>query len=164
VARLQALRDKSLLRVVSEDAPHFALLETVRVFALERLREAGEEEATFRGHAEHVVARARAAFQRSRGPAFSEALTELTVLRPEILAVAARGAAGLLGRSTLPLEGLLALGPLDDFFTESGAILARLDRALAGADVPLAMLAQALDFRARAIGRLGRPDEASATI
>lgn len=71
--RLGALVDQSLVRLVeppggddeasSGQAVRFRLLETVREFALERLRERGEEETARRAHAAHflaLAARARA--------------------------------------------------------------------------------------------------------
>ena len=59
---LSALVDKSLVRAeASLDEARFALLETVRQYAAEKLREAGEEEALRRRHAECFLALAETA-------------------------------------------------------------------------------------------------------
>ena len=50
---LASLADKSLLRRDETDEPRFHMLETIREYALERLRALGEEEDLRRRHAEH---------------------------------------------------------------------------------------------------------------
>ena len=53
---LGALVDKSLVVAEPGEAPRYRLLETPRAFALEKLREAGEADATSRRHAHAVLA------------------------------------------------------------------------------------------------------------
>jgi predicted ATPase/class 3 adenylate cyclase len=55
---LQSLLDKSLLFQVMgvDDEPRFLMLETIREYALERLKESGEAEALRRAHAEQYLA------------------------------------------------------------------------------------------------------------
>jgi predicted ATPase len=57
--RLQSLVDKSLVRLREKD--RFWMLETIREFALERLRESGEREETRRKHAKFFLALAESA-------------------------------------------------------------------------------------------------------
>jgi predicted ATPase/DNA-binding winged helix-turn-helix (wHTH) protein len=53
---LGALVDKSLVAAEAGHEPRYRLLESSRVFALEKLREAGESEGAMRNHAEAVLA------------------------------------------------------------------------------------------------------------
>ena len=57
---LGALVDKSLVLAEGDPVPRYRLLETTRAYALERLGEAGETEATLRLHAEALLERLRA--------------------------------------------------------------------------------------------------------
>ena len=57
--RLGALVDKSLVVAEGDSLPRYRLLETTRMFALERLAEAGETEATLLRHARCFMALAR---------------------------------------------------------------------------------------------------------
>ena len=57
---LGALVDKSLVLAEGDAVPRYRLLETTRAYALERLGEAGETEATLRLHAEALLQRLRA--------------------------------------------------------------------------------------------------------
>ncbi|GII90550.1 BTAD domain-containing putative transcriptional regulator [Sinosporangium siamense] len=72
VARLV---DRSL--VVRGDGPRFRLLESVSAFCLERLREAGQEAALRRRHADHYLTVAEEAEPRLRGPEQGEWLRRL---------------------------------------------------------------------------------------
>jgi predicted ATPase/DNA-binding CsgD family transcriptional regulator len=69
-----ALADKSLLRpsdeahVDAESEPRFEMLETIHEYALERLREGGEEDAVRRRHARHFLALAERAEPGLVGP------------------------------------------------------------------------------------------------
>ena len=56
---LGALVDKSLVLAEGDPVPRYRLLETTRAYALERLGEAGETEATLRLHAEALLQRLR---------------------------------------------------------------------------------------------------------
>lgn len=55
VEHLGALVDKSLVVVEGDDEPRYRLLETTRLYAIERLAEAGETDALLRRHAEHFT-------------------------------------------------------------------------------------------------------------
>jgi predicted ATPase len=57
---LGALVDKSLVVAEGEPLPRYRLLETSKLYALERLAEAGETEAVLLHHAEHCIALAEA--------------------------------------------------------------------------------------------------------
>uniref|UniRef100_UPI001BDC2855 BTAD domain-containing putative transcriptional regulator n=1 Tax=Pseudonocardia lacus TaxID=2835865 RepID=UPI001BDC2855 len=72
---LAALVDRSL--VVRGGEPRFRLLESVAEYCLDRLREAGEEAAVRRRHAEHHLAVAERAEARLRGPDQRECLSTL---------------------------------------------------------------------------------------
>ncbi|MEV0521762.1 BTAD domain-containing putative transcriptional regulator, partial [Nonomuraea sp. NPDC050405] len=61
LALLFGLADKSLLVVSDDEGPRFGMLETIREYALERLREAGELERVRRAHAAWFAAFAEAA-------------------------------------------------------------------------------------------------------
>ncbi|PWT97328.1 MAG: hypothetical protein C5B51_31635 [Terriglobia bacterium] len=54
---MSSLLDKSLIqqRAQGDQEPRFAMLETIREYSLERLRDAGEEEATKRSHAAYCL-------------------------------------------------------------------------------------------------------------
>jgi non-specific serine/threonine protein kinase len=67
---LAALVDHSLIRLTGGEgaAPRYAMFETIREYALERLEEAGEEEATRGAHAEYFLARAELAEPELTGP------------------------------------------------------------------------------------------------
>ncbi|MGI5214688.1 BTAD domain-containing putative transcriptional regulator [Plantactinospora sp. CA-290183] len=72
---LAGLVDRSL--VVRSDGPRFRLLESVSAYCLDRLRQAGEEAALRRRHAEHYLALAERAEPRLRGPGQGEWLRRL---------------------------------------------------------------------------------------
>ncbi len=63
---LGALVDKSLVLAEGDPVPRYRLLETTRAYALERLGEAGETEATLRLHAEALLATAACVGRRPR--------------------------------------------------------------------------------------------------
>src|SRR4051794_13943719 len=67
---LESLVDKSLVRTVPEsmDDPRFAMLVTIREYALDRLAEMAEPERTPRRHAEHFTALAEEAREHLTGP------------------------------------------------------------------------------------------------
>lgn len=71
LALLTALHDKSLLvvdRAAAGGPPRYRMLETVRQYALERLDECGEGEATRGRHVAHFIAMAEQADAQVRGP------------------------------------------------------------------------------------------------
>jgi len=61
---LSALADKSLVMLEGERQPRYRLLESTRLFALERLIDSGETAAVRRRHLEHFVAMAETARER----------------------------------------------------------------------------------------------------
>jgi len=67
---LQALVEKHLVQRVSgvDSEPRFAMLETIREYALERLAEHGEEQAAQQAHAQHYLDLAELAAPALRGP------------------------------------------------------------------------------------------------
>jgi non-specific serine/threonine protein kinase len=73
VERLTQLAEKSLLRVDSElsDEPRFSMLESLREFALERLRAAGDEADAARRHAAYYVEVVEQAQPALQGPSES---------------------------------------------------------------------------------------------
>ena len=79
---LGALVDKSLVLVEGDPVPRYRLLETTRVYALERLAETGETEQVLRRHAETLV-RWLAAFLRARTRRRLDE-SEETMLAPEL--------------------------------------------------------------------------------
>jgi tetratricopeptide (TPR) repeat protein len=66
---LEALVDKSLIRRLGTDILRFAMLETIREYALERLASSGEEDVLRRGHARYYLALAETAEPELEGPA-----------------------------------------------------------------------------------------------
>jgi predicted ATPase/DNA-binding CsgD family transcriptional regulator len=69
LALLAALTDQSLIRQVDSDgAPRFAMLETIREYAAERLAERGEQDAIRQRHAAVFLDLAEAAEPHLRGP------------------------------------------------------------------------------------------------
>ncbi|HLJ67681.1 MAG TPA: helix-turn-helix domain-containing protein [Chloroflexota bacterium] len=69
---LTSLVDKSLLRQGASDVPTFAMLETVREFATEKLAETGEVETIHATHAEHFMRLAQEGGNGLRGPREAE--------------------------------------------------------------------------------------------
>ncbi|MEU4475711.1 BTAD domain-containing putative transcriptional regulator [Micromonospora sp. NPDC023888] len=65
---LDVLFDRSLITVVDGHEPRFAVLETIREYALQRLAEAGEVLRMRQAHAAHFLALAERAAPRLRGP------------------------------------------------------------------------------------------------
>ena len=140
------------------------MLATGRPFALERLREAGEAEATLAAHAAHFLSRGLAARRRAQSADARAGLRALASLRDELLAVVGHGGLGTIRSARSAVEALVALDPLEEDTGTQEIVLARLERALARAECPPEILAPALTAKARALGHLGRMDEASLTI
>lgn len=74
---LEQLLDHSLLRQEGEVEPRFRMLETIREYAQEKLREGGEEHDLRRRHVGHFLALAEAAQQELYGPRQAEWLRRL---------------------------------------------------------------------------------------
>jgi predicted ATPase len=144
---LEALLAKSLLQVVQVvgdgDRRRFRLLETARRFALERLRDAGEVERSWRRHAEAMCALFEAADERF---AATPTLPWLRGLLPELpnLRAAVQWALGPEGDEPLAIALCAAAGSfwaLADMAAESGPPLRRL-AARVDERVPLATRAR----------------------
>jgi predicted ATPase/DNA-binding SARP family transcriptional activator len=69
LALLESLVDKSLVRIAPGAEPRFAMLEILREYALEKLRERGEEETVREGHAYFYLQLAETAEREIEGPA-----------------------------------------------------------------------------------------------
>ncbi|MDQ3707370.1 MAG: tetratricopeptide repeat protein [Chloroflexota bacterium] len=88
--RVSSLVDKSLLRRVDQhDEPRLVMLETIREYAMERLVEEGEAEATHERHACYFAAFAEAAEKELRGPSQTEWLNKLQSDRDNLRAALA---------------------------------------------------------------------------
>ncbi len=149
---LEALLDHSLLRreVRPDGEPRFAALETIRHYALVRLREAGEEPAARRRHAAHFLAVAEAAEPHLRGPEAALWLDRLEADHANL-----RSALAWFLDGSDPLAGLRLATALWRFWWTRGYLSQGrdwLERALAVAEA-----AGQLDpaLRARALGRAG---------
>ncbi len=108
VDQLQSLVDKSLLRV--RDEGRFWMLETLREFATERLRDSGEEEVVRASHAEYFFKLAESANLSAEtidlGQRFEVATPELDNLRAALDWAAASGKVEFALRLMLALESL----------------------------------------------------------
>jgi predicted ATPase/DNA-binding CsgD family transcriptional regulator len=143
---LAALIDKSLLYQMNPDAPEprFAMLETVREFALERLAESGEEEAAREVHAARYLALAEVAAGAAGGAGGAGWMRRLTAERANLWA--ALDWLDQAGRADAVLQ---LTGALWYYWYRLGELAqgrARLECALAGvaADVDPALRARAL--------------------
>ena len=130
---LAALIDKSLLQVEQADGGEhrFMMLETVREFALERLKANGEEEATREAHATHYLALAEAAARDAGGAGDSRWMRRLTSERANLHA--ALDWLGATGRSGAALQ---MTGAMWHYWYRLGDLAegrTRLERSLAAA-------------------------------
>jgi non-specific serine/threonine protein kinase len=109
---LAALADRSLVAVEPRPGggPRFAMLETVREFARDRLLESGETAALRRRHADHFVALAEAAAAGWRGPEQAAWLARLDEEHENLGAALAWAADA--GEATPGLRLAAALGPV----------------------------------------------------
>ncbi len=106
---LARLVEKSLV-IADIDGGRYRMLETVRQYALERLREAGDEEATRARHLEHCVALAAQAFAELAGPRQGVWLRRLDEERDNLLAAIA-WSGGADERAASGLQLVYALRP-----------------------------------------------------
>lgn len=153
---LQALRDESLLRRIDVDGhSRFALFESVREFAEERLVHHGDVDDVRRRHAEHYLAsgeRWAGQIGTRGGP---DALRQLALERDNLLAVHAFAVEGI-GRSEEAIDrtirAALVLDALAAVRGPFGSHLDLLDRTIAAVDAPSldpVMRARLLQARAR---------------
>jgi predicted ATPase len=84
---LQALRDKSLLRLREGDKLRFGLYMSIRDYARDKLEASGGAEAVRRRHADHFLAKGLFAAARAEGHRASEARRYLLEERDNLLAV-----------------------------------------------------------------------------
>ncbi|MEU3404529.1 BTAD domain-containing putative transcriptional regulator [Streptomyces sp. NPDC006670] len=117
---LESLVDKSLLEL---SGGRLRMLETVRAYGAERLREAGEASATGGAHARYVLELARAAEPRLRGPGQPEWLERLAAGHGDLEAALAWAAAE--GRWETALELLAAASGYLWIRGVSGSVAAR---------------------------------------
>ena len=139
---LQSLVDKSLVRHSEE---RFWMLETIREYAAERLKESGEAEEPRRRHAEHFLALAEEAEPHAR----EVDAAWLDRLQQE--ADNLRAALDWLEASDETQLVLRLAGALDDFWGTTGSIAEgrrRLEDALAADESPTAARAKALNAAA----------------
>ncbi|MDQ3928194.1 MAG: tetratricopeptide repeat protein, partial [Chloroflexota bacterium] len=121
---VSSLVDKSLLRRIDQsDEPRFAMLETIREYALERLVEEGEAQDAHRRHAGHFAAFAEAAEGELRGPSQTEWLNKLQADRDNLRAALAWSAGSEGDRNYERVEyGLRIAGALAQFWQIYGPI------------------------------------------
>ncbi|WP_437525051.1 tetratricopeptide repeat protein [Sorangium sp. So ce726] len=173
IDRIEALRDKSLLRAAppgSDGATRFALYEVVRELAAEKLAERGEREAALERHAAFYLAAGEAAaadFERRGGldalNRIAGDLEELLAVAERALALAAAPRAGSEAVAERALRALCAIEPVLSTRGPFGAQLELLDRALAAAEALAAdprVMARALAARGRARRLRGQADAA----
>lgn len=173
IDRIEALRDKSLLRAApprSDGATRFALYEVVRELAAEKLAERGEREAAIERHAAFYLAAGEAAaadFER-RGALdalnhIAGDLEELLAVAEGALALATAPRAGASAAAERALRALCAIEPVLSTRGPFGAQLELLDRALAAAEALAAeprVVARALAARGRARRLRGQAEAA----
>ncbi|WP_437852443.1 ATP-binding protein [Sorangium sp. So ce363] len=173
IDRIEALRDKSLLRAApprSDGATRFALYEVVRELAAEKLAERGEREAAIERHAAFYLAAGEAAaadFER-RGALdalnrIAGDLEELLAVAEGALALATAPRAGSEAAAERALRALCAIEPVLSTRGPFGAQLELLDRALAAAEALAAdprVVARALAARGRARRLRGQAEAA----
>jgi predicted ATPase len=140
IDRLQSLVDKSLVRVREER--RFWMLETIRDFASERLRESDEEHEVLRKHAEYFLALAEsanlAAEATDRGPRHELVVPEQDNIRAALDWAAESGEVELGLRLAVSLESFwVARAPYE--------AVRRVEALLAGADdIPDVLRARAI--------------------
>lgn len=157
IDRVQSLRDKSLLRVVSRDPaapPRFSPYEGVRELAEEKLRERGETDLACDRHAAWFLLHGEAAAAEWEQKGALDALDRIGDDLENLIAVAERALARPPAKATLEpaLRALLAIDPLLATRGPFGAHLELLDRAIAEAPAagcdPL-LIARAIAARGR---------------
>jgi len=152
---LASLVDKSLLgRDDDGDELRFVLLETIREYAFERLRELGEVDEVRRRHAEHYLAFAELARDELRGAGQSRWLASLDKEHPNL-----RAAAEYVRRAGDKEVELRFVSALWFFWIVHGHLTeatATVDRALEGSSTqPAALRADALKAGAALAHRMG---------
>jgi excisionase family DNA binding protein len=132
---LAGLVDKSLLQATGGQGeggdPRFAMLETVREFALDRLTASGEEDATRQAHATYFLALAEAAATDAERTGSSAWMRRLVHERPNV-----RAALDWFERTAQTAAALRMAGALWHYWYRLGDFAegrARLERALAAA-------------------------------
>ena len=152
---LASLVDKSLLgRADDGDELRFLLLETIREYAFERLREIGEIDEVRRRHAEHYLAFAELARDELRGAGQARWLASLDKEHPNL-----RAAAEYVRRAGDKEVELRFVSALWFFWIVHGHLteaMATVDRALEGSTTqPVALRADALKAGAALAHRMG---------
>jgi predicted ATPase/class 3 adenylate cyclase len=153
---LQSLLEKSLVRRQDE---RFWMLETIRVYAGERLEERGEAAAVAGRHADHLLARAE---EVAKG-APDEPVAEAGTLHPELANIRA-ALEWLVASGDAEREARLATGAFWDLWTRSGLreMKAWLVSALQRSSLEPGLRADLLGAAALAAANLGESEEARA--
>jgi tetratricopeptide (TPR) repeat protein len=163
---LAALVDQSLARLEEpsahgESEARYAMLETVREYALEQLESSGEAEAVRQAHAAFCLALAERAEPELTGPAQAEWLSRLELEHDNLRAALAWSLGGSAGATALRLAA--ALGRFWRMHGHSREGRSWLERALAvSADDPTAARGQALEEAGRLAHDQGDPDQTEA--
>lgn len=167
LSQAQALIDKSLLRQTEapDGEPRLWMLETIREYAVEQLKAAGEARAAQRAHAAYYGARVRAIEPRLRGPQPKPWL-ELLELEHNNLRAALRWAAESEEEAAVGL-GLSMGAALGWFWTLRGHLAEGRERLAAllarpGAEQPAVTEARALALNAAGLLAIRRSEYAEA--
>ncbi|WP_169788765.1 ATP-binding protein [Vulgatibacter incomptus] len=160
---LESLRAKALLQLSGGDAPRFFLYESVREFALRKLKESGRYDDTIRRQADCLLAAAEVWASEVDGPGAPAAFRSLAAERENLLAIHRRfqgETPAVAARAGLALAPLAALqGPPA---SEAELLDSTLDAATRSGDPRL--VARALRVRAAADRRFGEPDAARSRL
>jgi predicted ATPase/DNA-binding winged helix-turn-helix (wHTH) protein len=145
---LHDLVDRSLVQARRGDVTTFALFDTVRAYAEDRLRAAGGWDAAVQAHTDAILGAAEGLARRVNGPGGVAALDRLAALLADLRAVHARS----VGRDALAVvRAALAIDPVLAVRGPVQGHLAILDAAVAaGADPAVPAAANAALLRARA--------------
>jgi predicted ATPase len=163
---IEALREKFLLRMyvpegMEDPEARLCMYDSIREYALARLKETGEDVPLMERHADFYLSLAGQLREQVHGARGHEALRRLSAERENLLAVCdnALAAPPTLGSVTRALGGVVVLEPDVTARGPVALTLSRLERALElAAQLPVAPLprAEALATRGRTYGACGQ--------
>ncbi len=156
---VQSLLHKSLVRLIPGRAPRFALFESVRAYAAERLEASGGGAAAEARHAAWFLARGEDWAAGAYGPDGAACLDALEGAREELRAVGRRAA-----DAGTALRAALALSPLLSTRDAPGTHAEALGAALARGEAAPDLLARAHMEHGRALRHAGRLAEGEAAM